>query len=147
VKPVEMDLKLVGGDRPWCRRRGLTSSATTVALLPTQRRVGWSPEKSPPPRRCQSPTEQEESPQDPLDWAALFRRVYAVDVLQCPNCQGRLKVLAFLSDGSTVKKVLTHLGLPWELAPRAPACYAPEQLSLDIPFVGESAIRYPTFAK
>jgi hypothetical protein len=83
----------------------------------------------------------------PLDWAGLLRRVYAADVLQCPKCQGKLKVLAFLSDGPVVKKVLTHLGLPTSHAPLAPVRYEPEQLPLDVPFAGESTALYAASAQ
>src|SRR5262249_54471130 len=33
-----------------------------------------------------------------LDWAALLRRVFAVDVLQCPLCDGRMKIVSFITD-------------------------------------------------
>jgi hypothetical protein len=29
-----------------------------------------------------------------VDWAALLRRTFEVDVLACPRCGGRLKVMA-----------------------------------------------------
>jgi len=33
-----------------------------------------------------------------LDWAALLRRVFAVDVLQCPLCADRMQIIAFVTD-------------------------------------------------
>jgi len=36
-----------------------------------------------------------------VDWASLLRRSFEVDVLQCPRCQGRLRVLAVITDVTT----------------------------------------------
>ena len=50
-------------------------------------------------------------------WAALMRRVFALDVLACPRCDGRLRVIATIQDPAVVRAFLAHLGL----APAAPA--------------------------
>jgi transposase-like zinc-binding protein/putative transposase len=44
-------------------------------------------------------------------WAALMRRVVALDVLACPRCGGRLRVLATVQDPVVVRAILAHLGL------------------------------------
>jgi hypothetical protein len=49
-----------------------------------------------------------------VDWARLLRRTFDVDVLQCANCGGRLRVLAVLTEREPVGRILTHLGLPTE---------------------------------
>ncbi len=58
-------------------------------------------------------------------WADLLRRVFACDVLACPDCGGRLRLLATIADRAVVEKILTHLGLPVDLpqpsAARTPA--------------------------
>ena len=36
-----------------------------------------------------------------LGWAALLARVFAVDVMLCTTCGGRLRLVAVLSDQST----------------------------------------------
>ena len=46
-----------------------------------------------------------------LDWAALLKRVFDVDVLECGKCGGRSKVIAVIKDGLTARKILDHLGL------------------------------------
>ena len=46
-----------------------------------------------------------------LDWAALLKRVFDVDVLECGKCGGRSKVIAVIKDGMTARKILEHLGL------------------------------------
>ena len=52
-----------------------------------------------------------------LDWARLLQRTFEVDVLQCPRCRGRLRVLAIISDREPVHRILTHLGLPTDPPP------------------------------
>ena len=54
-----------------------------------------------------------------LDWAALLQRVFAIDVLECPNCSGRMRILAFITDPLVTRRILDHLGLP-SSRPRAP---------------------------
>jgi hypothetical protein len=41
-------------------------------------------------------------------WAALMRRVFDLDVLACPRCGGRLRVIAAVQDPLAVQAILTH---------------------------------------
>jgi hypothetical protein len=54
-------------------------------------------------------------------WAAPLKRVFELDVLVCPHCQGRRSLIAFLTDGPVARKILLHLGLDSELPLLAPA--------------------------
>ena len=54
-------------------------------------------------------------------WAELLRRVYEVDVLVCPGCGGRRKVLAAIHDPDSIARVLGALGLGSEVPELAPA--------------------------
>jgi hypothetical protein len=56
-----------------------------------------------------------------LPWHQLLRRVFAVDVLVCPQCLGPMTVIAYISDPTVAVKILTHLGLPTTSPPLAPA--------------------------
>ena len=56
-----------------------------------------------------------------MDWARLLRRSFEVDVLQCPRCQGRLRVMAVITEREAVKRILAHLGVPTEAPPVARA--------------------------
>jgi hypothetical protein len=60
-----------------------------------------------------------------IAWADLLRRVFALDVLACPACGGRLRLLATIEDRAVIEGILTHLGLPVDLpqlaAARTPA--------------------------
>jgi hypothetical protein len=44
-------------------------------------------------------------------WAALMRRVFALDVLACPRCGGRLRAITTVQDPAVVRAILAHLGL------------------------------------
>jgi hypothetical protein len=51
----------------------------------------------------------------------LMRRLFAVEVLACPRCEGRMRVLATLEDPRVIRKILEHVGLPAEaIAARPP---------------------------
>jgi hypothetical protein len=43
-------------------------------------------------------------------WAALMHRAFAIDVLACPNCGGRLRLIATIHDPAVIRKILAHLG-------------------------------------
>lgn len=50
-------------------------------------------------------------------WAALMHRAFALDVLACPHCGGRLRLIATLHDPAGIRKLLAHLGM----APSGPS--------------------------
>lgn len=54
-------------------------------------------------------------------WADLMRRVFAVDVLACPQCGGTLRLVATLEASDTTRRILRHLGLPTEVPAPVPA--------------------------
>lgn len=56
-----------------------------------------------------------------LPWADLLRHVFKIDVLVCPKCAGPMVVLAYLTDPQVLTKILSHLGLPHQAPPLAPA--------------------------
>ena len=44
-------------------------------------------------------------------WAALMHRAFAIDVLACPHCGGRLRLIATLHDPAVIRRLLAHLGM------------------------------------
>jgi hypothetical protein len=50
-------------------------------------------------------------------WADLMRRAFGFDVLACPRCGGRLRLIALLDASAVTQRILRHLGLP----PQVPA--------------------------
>jgi hypothetical protein len=64
-----------------------------------------------------------------LAWAELLRRVFAVDVLECPRCGGRMRLLAAIHPPDTTTAILECLQLPSRAPPTAaarPTCTASE---------------------
>ena len=59
------------------------------------------------------------------NWARLIQKVYEIDPLICPKCQGDMKVIGVIEDESIIKKILQHLSL-WETRSHdPPACKIP----------------------
>ena len=55
------------------------------------------------------------------DWATLLKRTFEVDVLQCPNCRGRMKVIATIEEPEVIRKILASMNLPTSPPRAAPA--------------------------
>src|SRR5262245_38562594 len=53
--------------------------------------------------------------------AELMKRDWAIDVLQCPRCGGRMRMLAAIHSPETALRILDWLGLP----SRAPSVAPP----------------------
>ena len=53
----------------------------------------------------------------PLQEVQYERHSFAVDVLACPRCGGRMRVIATIDDPLIVRRILTHLGLAVDAGP------------------------------
>jgi hypothetical protein len=59
-----------------------------------------------------------------MTWAQRLKRVFNIDIEVCPECEGKVRVIASIEDPQVIKKILNHLGLesraptPW--LPRGP---------------------------
>jgi len=62
-----------------------------------------------------------------------MRRVFAIDVLACASCGGRLRFLATIEDPPVVTKILAHLGLPTAGPALIPARPPPPPEGFDFP--------------
>jgi len=63
-------------------------------------------------------------------WFLLIQKIYEVDPLTCPKCQGKMRVVAFIEDPDVVNKILKHLNL-WEFKkPPRPVAHAPPIIEL-----------------
>jgi hypothetical protein len=56
-----------------------------------------------------------------LGWAKLLKRVFNLDLTQCPHCGGELRIVAAILQRQAIEKILNHLGLDPQPPPRAPA--------------------------
>ena len=55
-----------------------------------------------------------------MRWAQLLKRVFDIDIEQCPHCGGQLKLIAAIEEPAVIARILTHLGLAAQPPPRAP---------------------------
>jgi hypothetical protein len=47
-----------------------------------------------------------------LRWPQLLRRTFDVDVLECPKCHGRLRIIEAVVEADAARQILERLGLP-----------------------------------
>jgi len=100
------------GDAPPATTRR-TEPAGAFALTPPE----------PPPGRP--------APRYRIPWAELLQKVFAVDVLECPRCAGRLELIAFINEPKVARKILDHLGLASQAPPLARSSAPGEDLAGD----------------
>ena len=76
-----------------------------------------------PTPRQQGVEEQEDSTESPRwSWARLLKRVFALDITRCPWYQrGALRIIAAITQGEVIRKILCHLKLAADPPPIAPA--------------------------
>jgi len=48
------------------------------------------------------------------NWARLIQKIYEVDPLICPECQGQMRIISFIEELDIIEKILRHLGL-WDI--------------------------------
>ena len=98
---------------------GDTPGVVDAAVPATQRDAGVAATpRAPPPRAGYIRRKH-------YAWANLLERTFAIDVLACPDCGGRLRFVATIDDRAVVEKILRHLGLPVDPPVAAPAHHPP----------------------
>ena len=53
-------------------------------------------------------------------WADLMRRAFELDVLACPRCGGRMRLIATIDDATVIDEILAGLARSAERVDRAP---------------------------
>jgi Putative transposase/Transposase zinc-binding domain len=89
----------------------------------------WRPRIAPQPKPKPKPRAAEAQQADLLPkhpgtyraWAELLKRTFDIDVLDCPNCHGRMKLLAMITDANSVARYLAKLGETTDAPRRAPS--------------------------
>ena len=61
----------------------------------------------------------------------LMARIYEVFPLICPQCGGELTIIAFLTEGNPLQRILLHIGVPATPPHIASARAPPEWLEVD----------------
>ena len=74
-----------------------------------------------------SPAPKKPSPSR-LPWAELQKRVFLTDVLDCPKCHGRMRILAVIMTPDVVRRILQHENLPADPPSAAPARPPPQAM-------------------
>jgi len=90
----------------------LRSAVTALALVATT---------SPPAPRPEPTAELAHRRAARYAWARLLARIYEVFPLVCSHCGGVMRIIAFITDGPTVRDILVHLGEPTAPPRIAPA--------------------------
>lgn len=80
----------------------------------------------PPPDIAQPESQSAQSRRSPAHylWAARIARIYEVFPLICPLCAGQMRIIAFITDGAEVRKILERIGVDF-LAPRVSPARGP----------------------
>ncbi len=68
-----------------------------------------------------------------------MRRSMGLDVVTCPWCGGRLRLIAVIDDPAVVKRILRHLELPTEIPEARPARAPPTEVAPDRFFADDPA--------
>jgi hypothetical protein len=50
-----------------------------------------------------------------IPWADLLKRSFDFDVLKCPQCSGRMEIIAVITRPEAIGRILSHLSLPLEM--------------------------------
>lgn len=80
------------------------------------------------PQRTQR-TVDGDKPLAPMSWMQRLKRVFAIDIETCPECSGKLRVIACIEDPPLIAKILGHVQRREALignTPRSPPVLQPE---------------------
>ena len=50
-------------------------------------------------------------------WAALIKRIYEIDPLECPTCKAQMRIISFIQDAHSIKDIMKAQGIPDFQAP------------------------------
>jgi hypothetical protein len=45
------------------------------------------------------------------NWARLIQKIYEVNPLTCPKCQGTMRIISFIEELDIIEKILRHFGI------------------------------------
>lgn len=76
---------------------------------------------------CPSPESDPAHAPSRGSWARLMQRAFELDVLSCPACNGRMRLLALIEKPSVARRTLRHLGMPDHPPPINPPRFDDEE--------------------
>jgi len=83
----------------------------------------WRSRLAPPSTQAAAASEEPDRPAQAAayrPWAELLARSFAVDVVACPRCQGRMKLLGLVKNPAILSRTLATAGEATEVPPRSP---------------------------
>ena len=96
--------------------------------LPAAQPPAWGHRPDAPPVRMADEEHDTASPR--WSWARLLKRVFALDMARCSFCQqGTLRIIAAITQGAVIRKILQHLKLSAD-PPSGPGACPPGNLRL-----------------
>ena len=69
-----------------------------------------------------------------MNWAQRLKRVFAIDIETCPDCSGKLRVIACIEEPWLIRRILAHVHASQEqgsIAARGPPVRLSTVLELD----------------
>ena len=73
-----------------------------------------------------------------LEWAVMMKRTFGFNVLRCPRCSGKMRVISTHTEPQVVRQILDPLGVRASPLPRAPA-RDPDWKQVDLGYEGFEA--------
>jgi hypothetical protein len=55
-----------------------------------------------------------------LTWRNCIKKIYGIDLLECPRCGAEMRIVSFITEYAVIKKILDHLELRKEDLSRGP---------------------------
>jgi hypothetical protein len=96
------------------------SAGVLASASPWRKRIGPRPAKPPEPAKADDEPAAKRKRGGSRPWAELVRRPFAIDVLEGPTCKGRRKLVAMITEPSSIARFLTALGEPKDVPARPP---------------------------
>ncbi|MGK4009294.1 transposase [Sorangium sp. So ce1036] len=83
-----------------------------ASASPWRKRIGPRPAKPEEPMKADDDAAPKRKRGGHRPWAELLRRTFAIDVLECPACNGRMKLVAMVTEPRNIVRFLSALGEP-----------------------------------
>ncbi|XYI02417.1 hypothetical protein ACMHYB_22730 [Sorangium sp. So ce1128] len=90
-----------------------------ASASPWRKRIGPRPAKPEKPAKADDEPAPNRKRGGYRPWAELLRRTFALDVLECPACKGRMKLVAMVTEPSRIVRFLSALGEPTDVPGRS----------------------------
>ena len=65
-------------------------------------------------------------------WAEMIKKVYEVDPLICPDCEGEMRIISFLTDWAVVDRIIKHLQMSFVAERPPPSQESQRSIELEV---------------